>query len=167
MIQIFIKYMFLLAGAIFLMNGWEYATQLREMLVSGEAYQQTAGTVLSVQRQVDGAHTEFVQTVYALEFAYRVDRKNYTARAISPVCEACLAEEVRRITGAMPDRLAAGAPVTVYVSREHPQVAYLALATRRQLIWQWWMVLLTLVIAPAALYGLSRVDWSETDYDES
>jgi hypothetical protein len=105
--------------------------------------------------------------VYALEFAYRVDQKNYTARMISPVCEACAVEEVLRVTGATPDRLATGAPVTVYVSREHPQVAYLALATRRQIIWQCWTVLLTLVIAPVALYCFSRVEWEEPDSDQS
>lgn len=163
MIQIFFKYMFLLAGAVFFMSGLEQATQLRDMLVSRDAYQQTAGAVLSVQRHADSDHKDFSQQVYALEFAYQVDRKGYTARTLSPVCDACVAEEVLRITGAMPDRLAAGAPVTVYVSREHPQVAYLALATRKQISGQCWMVLLMLVIAPAALYGASRIEWSEPE----
>ena len=158
---IVIKYCILLLAACFAMVGVRQLQQLCEMRVPVTAYRQAEGTLVRVERHIKtGAEPGSRHVLYSLVFRYRVDHGERTAQAISPFCDYCSAAEVLRVTGKAPERLAAGDSLKVFVLKDRPELAYLALPTAAEIRSQWWEVGLLLLIVPGALVAVSRLDWA-------
>lgn len=164
----FLKYMFWLLAAGAFAGGLHHLVQLRGMLIPVSAYQRAEGSVVHVEPVLDRnpGHAELPGSnrwIYRVVYTYRFGQQQWQSERLSPSCDVCVSGDVERMTGKPPPALLAGTPVNVYVLRDKPQIAYLALATGAEIRAQCWVVLLWLIVAPAGVIAASRPYWKKTE----
>ena len=136
-------------------GGLRMAWGLRDALEPASSFVQASGTVLSVEKRTLGGEGP-TEHFAAIRFEYTVGDERRTSQRTLPVCDACTPAVVHRILGVRPSQVTAGMPVTVQVLRRDPRVAYLALATRDDILALAGQVALWLVGAPVFAFLVVR-----------
>lgn len=158
------------AAALGLFCAWGGLLETQKLLrahVSEDLFIKTKGTILEVRRHVDshpgradsaGAN----DAVYEVRFAYPAGAGELSASTLSPLCDYCPDQDVRRATGSPPAELKPGTAVPVFVHREDAKLAYLLLPSGRELVGQAAIAALWLIAAPMFLYVWMRA-WRRPD----
>ena len=152
----FFRLLFGAIGVVCAVGGLRLAKGLYDALEPASSFIAAPGTVLSIEKRTlggEGAPVHFAE----ISFEYTVGDERRTSTRTLPVCDACSPAVVHRILGRRPSQIPPGMPVTVQVLRRDPGVAYLALATRDDIVEQAGHVALWLVGVPLFAFFFGRV----------
>ncbi len=118
---------------------------------------QVQGTDLRIEQLPgDGPAASTTLRLYAVSFNYTVGGVERKGARVSPSCESCERDVVRRATGREPEALAAGTPVAVYVLQSDPAQGFLELPQRSDFWRALRMALLWLVGIPAFAFFFAK-----------
>lgn len=154
MIRNFIRALYCLFALVLIcLPGWQNAQTLWLVSQPNSQFEETRGTIAAVIKHSnpldDGADWERVPFLAEVKFDYTVDGAAFSSNTFSADCTWCTPKDVFTTTGYRPSQLAVGTPVAVFSKRGHPQTAYLKLASKRDVLSQFGMTFLWLILGPA------------------
>jgi hypothetical protein len=123
----------------------QHVQQLRKMQLPSSQYRQAEGVVQRVSQWNAGTAGEFM-LVYHVDYVYRDGSQQHAGDRLSTTCGDCPGEDVLHMTGRTPQQLSAGSAVRVYVLKERPHEAYLALATPGDIREKQWAIMRNLIV---------------------
>jgi hypothetical protein len=151
-----IRILYLLFGLLFVKAGVDNAQTLWDVATPDRQFAKRAGVVEEVIKHrnpvFESADNHGIPFVAEVKFSYSVDGTRYVTNTFSARCYWCSPKDVLDVTGFRPGKLAVGTPVAVFFKRDKPEVAYLQLTTKTDVLHQTGFTLLWLVIAPLFLF---------------
>jgi hypothetical protein len=169
--RIFFKLLFVLVAVGSIWGGIEKWQGLRAMQMSLADFDQVEGRVVSVRQYNDsgpglGERAGPARTIYNVTYEFSDGHGLRQSHQMTPTCDDCDADAVRRMTGTSPSQLKSGSPVRVLVSKTQPEQAYLALTSEAEIRSQRWGIFFRLLVVPIiAVFGY-RMDWTKGNKDE-
>ncbi len=146
---------YLLLGLGFIYAGIASAQKLWLVAAPDTQFIKTTGAIEEVIKHANPDHNDGSSAgpfLAEVRFAYAIGGARFVSNTLSANCTWCSPADVLRATGQRPGKLAVGTPVHVFVKRDSPAVAYIALSSKSDVWNQLWFTLLWLVVGPLFIY---------------
>ncbi len=151
-----IRILYLLFGLVLVKVGLENAQKLWDVATSNRQFTKGVGVIEEVIKHANPVYEygdqPAIPFVAEVKFSYSANGTRYVTNTLSASCSWCSPKDVLDVTGVRPSKLAVGTPVAVFFKNDKPEVAYLQLSTKADVLHQTGFTLLWLVIAPLFVY---------------